>query len=216
LKRIALLSARPSWRASKPRGAPSFCRFNHFEFLKEDLMKRIVQISALVLAALAGCHAQVPPASNGYKVVLSGTVPAPTGNWAGCTTSAPCTYAFYAETITSGTCDPTTSANYKEISNPASRPTTPNFTDANTTGLTRCYDAETVQGAENSGPSNIAGPVVSPGVPLAPALATPAPEAAQLEKPSLPNAAPASQFAKKLPAPSLQVAFVPAERNTQR
>ena len=148
-------------------------------------MKNIFAAIALVvtLSLATGCHAQVPPASNGYKVVLTATAPLPSGNWAGCTTSAPCTYAFYAETITGTTCDLTTSTNYKEITNPAARPSTPNFTDANTTGLTRCYDAETVQAGANSGPSNVAGPIVSPGIPLAPALQTPAPQSATVDKP---------------------------------
>ena len=155
-------------------------------------------LAILALGVSIGCHAQVPPASNGYKVVLTATAPLPSGNWLGCGTGQPqCTYAFYAETVT-GSCDPTTSANYKEITNPASRPTTPNFTDANTTGLTRCYDVETVQGVQNSAPSNVAGPVVSPGIPLAPALQTPTPQSAELV---LPNASPAPQLAKKPPSP---------------
>jgi hypothetical protein len=163
--------------------------------------RRFAALAILALGLGAGCRAQVPPASNGYKVTLTATAPVASGNWAGCTVSAPCTYAFYAETVT-GACDPTTSTNYKEITTPTARPSTPNFTDPNTTGLTRCYDVETVQGAENSGPSNVAGPVVSPGVPLAPALATPTPQSAEVVNPVLPNAAPATQLAKKLPAPS--------------
>ena len=179
-------------------------------------MKRKIQILALLLAGIAGCHAQVPPASPGYSVVLSGTPPVPSGSWAGCTVSAPCTYAFYAETITSSACDPTSSGNYKEISTPTARPTTVNFTDQNTTGLTKCYDVETIQGSQNSAPSNIAGPVVSPGIPLAPALSTPAPTIADAEKPASPGVKPALAFAKKLPAPSALIAFAPAERNTAR
>jgi hypothetical protein len=158
-------------------------------------------LAILAFGLTAGCHAQVPPASAGYQVVLTATAPVASGNWLGCGTGQPaCTYAFYAETVT-GACDPTTSANYKEITTSTARPSTPNFTDQNTTGLTRCYDVETVQSAANSGPSNVAGPIVSPGVPLAPALQTPTPQSAEMEKPALPNAAPAPQLAKKLPAP---------------
>jgi len=163
------------------------------------------KFAALVILALgfaAGCHAQVPPASPGYQVVLTATAPVASGNWAGCTTSNSCVYAFYAETITGSTCDPTTSANYKEITTPTARPSTPTFTDANTTGLTRCYDVETVQSVQNSAPSNVAGPVVSPGIPLAPALQTPTPSVSEVVNPVLQNSPPASQLAKKLPPPS--------------
>ena len=152
-------------------------------------MKRTLAALALLGFGFIGCHAQVPPASSGYAVVLTATAPVASGNWAGCTAAAPCTYAFYAETITGAACDATTSANYKEITTPSARPSTPNFTDANTTGLTRCYDVETVQGSANSGPSNVAGPVVSPGVPLAPSLNTPVPQSALLDRQSLPQSA---------------------------
>ena len=148
--------------------------------------RSIAALAILALGLTAGCHAQIPPASAGSNVVLTATAPAASGNWAGCTTGAPCTYAFYAEVIAGTTCDATTSANYREITTLIARPSTPNFTDQNTTGLTKCYDVETVQASQNSGPSNIVGPVVSPGIPLAPALATPTPTTAELEKPALP------------------------------
>ena len=159
-------------------------------------MKRF--FAALVLGVLAaGCHGQVPPASHGYQVTLTWTPAAASGNWAGCTAGSPCVYAVYAETLATGvsTCDPTTSTNYKEITTSATRPSGSSYVDPNTTGLTKCYDVETVQGGQNSGPSNIAGPAVSPGIPLAPALAAPAPTVAMLEK-----LAPVE--AKKLPAPT--------------
>ncbi len=159
-------------------------------------------LTILALGFSIGCYAQVPPASNGYEVVLSATAALPNGNWLGCVTGQPqCTYAVYAETITGTACDPASSANFKEITAPAARPTTPNFTDTPTTGLTRCYDMETVQGTQNSAPSNVTAPVVSPGVPLAPTLQTPTPQAAELEKPALPNASPVPQLAKKPPSP---------------
>lgn len=148
-------------------------------------MKRKLAALAILALGFAGCHAQVPPASTGYEVIVTGQVPQPAGNWAGCGAGQPqCTYAVYAETITGTTCDPTTSKNYQEITNPAARPTTPSFTDSLTTGLTRCYDMETVQSGANSAPSNVAGPVVSPGIPLAPALNTPTPQEAMLDKPA--------------------------------
>ena len=97
--------------------------------------------------------------------------------------SAPCTYAFYAETIAGTTCDPTSNTNYHEITTPTARPSTPTFVDPNTTGLTKCYDVETVQGAANSAPSNVAGPIASPGIPLAPNLAPPVAQQAALVNP---------------------------------
>jgi len=147
-------------------------------------MRKQFAVIAILALGLTACHSQVPLASPGYMVLLSATVASPSGNWLGCVSGQPqCTYAVYAETITGSTCDPTSSTNYKEITNPASRPTTPAYTDANTTGLTRCYDMETVQNGQNSAPSNVAGPVVSPGIPLAPALNTPTPTVAAVEKP---------------------------------
>ncbi len=147
-------------------------------------MNRILAaLAILAFAPLVAC--QVPPASPGYNVVLTATAPVASGNWAGCTTSAPCTYAFYAETLATGTgsCDPTTSTNYHEITTPTARPSAPTFTDTVSTGLTRCYNVETVQATANSGPSNTAGPVAVPGIPLAPALTTPSTVIAAMDKP---------------------------------
>lgn len=139
-------------------------------------------LSALVVLAslsLSAC-AQVPPASPGYNVQLTGTLP--TVNSCTAIGAAPCTFAFYGETVAAGaSCDPVTSTNYKEISNPSSRPTTPNFTDPNTTGLTRCYNVETVQSGANSAPSNNA-LVVSPGIP-SPLTLAPSVVVALLDKP---------------------------------
>lgn len=160
-------------------------------------MNRILAaLAILAFAPLVAC--QVPPASPGYNVVLTATAPVASGNWAGCTTSAPCTYAFYAETITGTTCDATTSTNYKEITTPTARPSAPTFTDTVSTGLTRCYNVETVQATANSGPSNTAGPVAVPGIPLAPALTTPSTVIAAMDKPNLPSPSP---IPAKFPAP---------------
>ena len=145
-------------------------------------MERIFATLAILALALAvGCHAQVPPASPGYNVNLTATAPVATGNWAGCTASAPCTYAVYR--AAGATCPVTTSTAWSEITNPASRPSTPAFTDTTATGLTACYDMETVQSGQNSAPSNVAGPVIVPGIPLAPTLGTPAPVVAALAPP---------------------------------
>ncbi len=188
--------------------ANEMMQFGEIEVVRNVTLPLAIAIISVLFTL--GCRAQVPPASNGYKVVLTATAPLPSGNWLGCVTGQPtCTYAVYAETIASGTsCDSTTSTNYKEITNPASRPTSPSFTDANTTGLTRCYDMETVQGTENSAPSNVAGPIISPGVPLAPTLAVPVPQSAEVVKPILqPETTPL--LLSKLSAPmNLQIKVV--------
>ena len=168
-------------------------------------MKKIFTAALLIVLGMAtgitACHGQVPPASTGYNVDLSWIPPVPTGNWVGCTASLTCSYAVYAETIASGaSCDPTTSANYKEITNPASRPTGDTYVDTNATGLTRCYDVETVQSGANSGPSNVA-TIAVPGVPLAPSLAPPATVTTDLVKPALPFDGPSPTLAKR-PAPT--------------
>jgi len=184
-------------------------------------MKRKIQIAALLAALVVGCHGQVPPASPGYEVIITASAPVASGNWGGCTASAPCTYAFYAETISGASCDPTSSTNYKEITTatsgqPNSRPSTPNFADANTTGLTRCYDVETIQGSQNSAPSNVAGPIVSPGIPLPPVLSTPIPQVAELNPSASPGAKPAPALAMKPLPPTGLMALLPEERNTRR
>ena len=149
-------------------------------------MKRILfaALSILALGISAGCHAQVPPPSKGSNVALTWTAPVAGGSWAGCTIASPCVYAVYAEAVSGLTCDPTTSANYKEITSASTRPSGTSFTDTAASGLTKCYDVETVQGSQNSGPSNVAGPIVAPGAPLAPALGTPS--LADVVRPALP------------------------------
>ena len=114
-------------------------------------MKQFVIGVMLVLLAV-GCHSQVPPAPPGYQVNLSWTPAAASGNWAGCTTGSPCVYAVYAETLATGvsSCDPTTSTNYKEITTSATRPSGSSYVDPNTTGLTKCYDVETVRPARTA------------------------------------------------------------------
>ena len=172
-------------------------------------MKRIAQLAILFFPALpfvTGCHAQAPPASPGYNVNLAWGAPQATAGWTGCAGvagsaagAAQCTYAVYAETLASGsTCDPYTSANFKEITNPASRPVTTSFVDTNSTGLDECYLVETVQTSANSGPSNIVNLIV-PGVPLAPSLS--APTAAQAALELSPKASPAAALCRSCATP---------------
>ena len=151
---------------------------------------RIAIFLGVAAAALfsAGCHGQEPQASKGYNVNLSWVAPAASAGWAGCTATSPCVYAVYAETIAAGTtaCDPSTSANWKEITTTATRPSATTYMDSSATGLNRCYNVETVQASQNSAPSNTVQLVV-PGIPTAPAVS--APTSAQqslLELPLLP------------------------------
>ena len=146
-------------------------------------MKRVLSLLAFfpLLAVSAGC--QVPAPSKGANVNLTWTAPAAGSNWAGCTTSSPCLYAVYRAAGT--TCPATTSTAWTEITTPATRPSGTTYQDTTASGLTACYNVETVQASQNSAPSNTAGPLAVPGVPLAPALGTPT--AAALVKPALPN-----------------------------
>lgn len=154
-------------------------------------MKKIFVASLLVAlgmtTGLTACHGQVPPASNGYNVNLSWNLPVPTGNWLGCISGQPtCSYAVFRCVGTAAACANTSGANWLEITNPASRPTTLAFTDPNATGLSVNYDVETEQSGANSGPSNIVS-VAVPGIPLAPALNQPTTLSASLAPASNPN-----------------------------
>lgn len=168
-------------------------------------MKKLFSLLALLALAAAGCHsnAQIPPASAGYKVNLTWNAPTAGSGWGGCTTSAPCSYAVFAETLAAGAtvCDPASNANWKEISTPTARPTTAAFTDGAATGLNRCYGVQTVQAAQNSTPSNTF-EIQVPGIPLAPQLLAPATAAATLEPLTvLPQVKPALAFASSPASP---------------
>jgi len=145
-------------------------------------MKKL--FASLFLAAapiLAGCQA---PAASTSPVSITWTAPAAAGNWAGCGSPSTCSYAIYRAPQSSGACPASSNASFKEITDPAVRPTGTSWSDTTAAGLTVCYIAETWQAGLNSAASNTAGPVVVPGVPLAPALA--APTVATTVKPALP------------------------------
>lgn len=141
-------------------------------------------IGLSLLSVSAGCHAQIPPAST-KNVVLTWAAPqAVTGGWPGCTTASPCVYAVYRAIATGTTCPATGSVQWSEITASATRPSALTFTDTSAAGLDVCYAVETVQGAQNSGPSNTINLSV-PGVPGAPQLGTPT--VALNKLPPLPN-----------------------------
>lgn len=157
-------------------------------------MKRIVLLTVMFVAATfaaLGCHAQVPPATT-YVVNLTWTAPVASGNWTGCTTAAPCTFAIYRAPQASGACPASTSTSYVAVTTTASGTA---YTDTTApTGTTVCYIAETVQSGVNSGPSNTATATV-PGLPTAPTLGTPT-TSAQLE---VTQAVPSGELAMATP-----------------
>jgi hypothetical protein len=160
-------------------------------------------LSVIVMAAsLAGCHAQVPPAT-GYKVSLSWTAPVAGSGWTGCTTTAPCVYAVYRCTATASTCGSTVNTAWSELTAPATRPSGTAYTDTTVaSGVTAYYAVETVQGSANSGASNVVTMIV-PGVPSAPALNTPT--TAMTVRPALPLGIPEPTVYAKLQAPVLRI-----------
>jgi hypothetical protein len=151
-------------------------------------MKRILAILiVMVAAAVAGCHAQVPPATS-HVVNLSWTAPAANGTWSGCTAAAPCAYAVFRCSAGATTCGDTTASAWKEITTGTTRAAGTTYTDPTAGGLTAFYVVETVQGGANSGASNIT-TVTVPGTPLAPTLSQPtsAQDLMPQVRPALPN-----------------------------
>ncbi len=136
------------------------------------MVKRLAILAAVLLAA--GCHAQVPPATQ-HKVALTWTAPVATSTWAGCTTAAPCTYAVYRCTGDATACGTLSSTGWSEITTPATRPSATSYVDATVmagTTYTYTYVLETVQGASNSAPSSSM-TVTVPANPIAPAWPAP-------------------------------------------
>jgi hypothetical protein len=131
----------------------------------------LTAVSFIALGWLSvGCgHAQVTPTN--HQVSLSWTAPAASGSWAGCTTASPCTYVASRITITGTTCPAVnvSTPNYTPL-NSSSPVSTVTFVDTGASGLTACYIVQTEQGSAVSQPSNVAGPFVVPGNPLAPSL----------------------------------------------
>lgn len=160
-------------------------------------MKRIFAALAFIALATAGC-AQAPTPTKGYNTVWTWTAPSSTPAFAGCGTAAgqfPCSYILSVETISGTTCDPATSANYKQL-NPGAPVAALTFTQDNTTGETVCAVVTTVWNAENSPPSAPSAPVTSPQVPLAPGIpAGNAAQSASLERPTFTEPAPSPQLA---------------------
>ena len=133
------------------------------------MVKRLSAIAIVLLAV--GCHAQVPPAST-HRVSLTWTAPAATSAWSGCTATAPCVYAVYRCTGDATACGTLSSTAWSEVTTPSTRPSGTSYIDASVGGAVYTYVVETVQGSDNSGPSNTTAATV-PGIPAPPAVGSP-------------------------------------------
>lgn len=142
-------------------------------------MKKVFLTLATLAIAIGCSRAQVPPATS-HQVVLNWTAPAPSvvngvTVWAGCGSTlpqSPCVYAVYSCNGTAASCGDTSSTSWHEVTSAATRPSALTFTDASPLAGADFYVVKTIQGSASSGASNIA-PATVPGVPGAPALATP-------------------------------------------
>ena len=128
-------------------------------------MRRLAFVAVLLVSV--GCHGQVPPASN-HVVNLTWTAPTPSGSWTGCTTAAPCVYGVYRCSASASTCASTTNTAWSEITSATTRVSGTSYSDSSANGLTAYYVVKTFQGTASSDPSNMAGPLTVPAVPLAP------------------------------------------------
>ena len=142
-------------------------------------MKRLT-LFLLTLAAIGclalvtvGCQAQVPPATP-HQVTLTWQAPSSSSTWSGCTTAAPCAYAVYRCTGTATACGTLSSTAWAELTTATTRPSGTSYVDATVAGGTSyTYAVETVQGSDNSGPSNTTTATV-PQTPAAPSVGSPA------------------------------------------
>lgn len=153
----------------------------------------LLPVYVFVAWLFTGCaHAQVTPTA--YQVDLSWTAPVASGTWAGCGNPSTCTYVVsrYTFTATDKACPTpnTTTANYTPL-NAAAPVSVLTLNDTTASGTTACYIAQTEQGspAAVSQPSNVLGPLVVPGSPLAPALGGAAATTADVKPLPLPSAA---------------------------
>ncbi len=163
-------------------------------------MKKILAI-LLSLGVVAGCHAQVPPATS-HAVDLTWTAPAASSTWGGCTTAAPCVYAVYRCTGTASACGTLSSTAWAEVTTAATRPGGTSYSDTTVSGGTSyTYAVETVQGPEYSGPSNTTTAAV-PATPLAPAIGSPT--VAHVDGQPLPEPTMAGELAKIAPVTALR------------
>ena len=119
-------------------------------------MRRLAFVAVVLLAA--GCHAQVPPATN-HVVNLTWTAAQPSGAWAGCTSAAPCTYGVYRCSASAATCASTSNTAWSEVTSATTRVSGTSYSDSSANGLTAFYVVKTFQGASSSDPSNMAGPL---------------------------------------------------------
>lgn len=135
-------------------------------------MRRIIFPLVLAVAAAVGCHGQLPPATQ-HSVTLTWSAPVGTFTWGGCTTASPCVYAVYRCAGTASACGTLSSTAWAEVTTAATRPSGVSYQDLTVSGgTTYSYAVETVQGNENSGPSNVTTATV-PQTPVAPAIGSP-------------------------------------------
>lgn len=147
-------------------------------------MKKLSILILALAAILPGC-AQVPPATT-HSVTLTWSAPASSSTWTGCTTTAPCVYAVYRCTGSATTCGTLSSTAWSEITTATTRPSGTTYADtAVTGGGVFTYAVETVQGLDNSGPSNTTTATV-PETPVAPSIGSPT--VSKLETKPLPAA----------------------------
>ncbi len=164
-------------------------------------MKKIFAATILALAAVACAHPQVPPATT-HAVDLTWTAAAASSTWTGCSTSVPCVYAVYRCAGTASACGTLSSTAWAEVTTVATRPSGVSYQDLTVSGgTTYSYAVETVQGSENSGPSNVTTAAV-PETPTAPAIGSPT--VARVEGKPLPEPTMAGELAKIAPATRLR------------
>ena len=132
------------------------------------------KFALLILALVAvGCHGQVPPATS-HSVSLSWGAPASSGTWSGCTPTAPCVYSVWRCAGSATACGTLSSTAWAEVTTSTTRPSATSYVDSTVAaGISYTYAVETVQGSDNSGPSNTTTANV-PQTPVAPSLGSPA------------------------------------------
>lgn len=149
-------------------------------------MNKKLFIALVTLGFAMGCHGQLPPTNS--VVTLGGIVPPPpTGStWLGCVSGQPaCTFVFGRAVLPAGTstCPQASGGAYTPL-NAAVPAATLSYTDNTVSGLTVCYEGQTLQAGNVSQPSNTVGPFAVPASPLAPSV-TGQTSTAGLVKPAL-------------------------------
>jgi hypothetical protein len=159
------------------------------------MKNRILYLLAtpLLLALGAGCaHSQLPP-TPGYNTVWTWTAPSPCSG---------CTYVVSTLSVAAGTasCPASTGSNYTPQQTVTTGVSGTTWTQTNTTSLTVCAVAQTIQGGNTSPASTQSSPVVNPSLPSAPGVPSGNSTVAALAPPLMPNMpAPDKQMASAMP-----------------